>query len=104
MHLVFQGPPGTGKTTIARLIGKIYKSIGILSKGHFLEVDRSKLIGRYIGQTTHITRKVLEEAHGGVLLLMRLIVFFKMVININAHLVKSASIQLLNIWKIIVIK
>jgi len=67
MHLVFQGPPGTGKTTIARLIGKIYKSIGILSKGHFLEVDRSKLIGRYIGQTTHITRKVLEQAHGGVL-------------------------------------
>lgn len=67
MHLVFQGPPGTGKTTIARLIGKIYKSIGILSKGHFLEVDRSKLIGRYIGQTTSITRSVLEKAHGGVL-------------------------------------
>ncbi|WP_320674886.1 AAA family ATPase [Prochlorococcus sp. MIT 1341] len=66
-HMVFQGPPGTGKTTVARIIGKLYKSLSVLSKGHFVEVDRNKLIGRYIGQTTHKTYKLLERASGGVL-------------------------------------
>tara|TARA_Y100001968_G_scaffold104203_1_gene94177 strand:- start:309 stop:2003 length:1695 start_codon:yes stop_codon:yes gene_type:complete len=66
-HLVFQGPPGTGKTTIARIIGKIYKSLGILSKGHFIESDRSKFVAGYIGQTAIQTNAILNEALGGVL-------------------------------------
>ena len=66
-HIVFQGPPGTGKTTVARLIGKIYKSLGVLSKGHFIEADRSKLIAGHIGQTAIKTLQVLDSAKGGVL-------------------------------------
>ena len=66
-HTIFTGNPGTGKTSLARLLGKVYKDSGILSRGHLVEVTRSDLIGEYIGQTEHITKKILEQASGGIL-------------------------------------
>ena len=66
-HLVFYGNPGTGKTTIARLISKIYKSLGILTRGHFVETDRSGMVAGYVGQTAQKVAKVVSEALGGVL-------------------------------------
>ena len=65
--MVFYGPPGTGKTMIARLVGRIFNSLGLLSKGHFIETDRTSFIGQHIGQTGLKTRKVLDSALGGVL-------------------------------------
>ncbi len=67
MHSVFLGNPGTGKTTIARLLGKIFKAMGILKNGHVIEVDRSGLVGQYIGETAQKTNKVIDEAIGGLL-------------------------------------
>jgi len=66
-HLVFTGNPGTGKTTIARLIASLYYQIGVLPKGQMVEVDRSQLVAGYVGQTAIKTKKVIEQAMGGVL-------------------------------------
>lgn len=67
LHLAFTGNPGTGKTTVARVVGRIYKQIGLLSKGHFIEVSRTDLIAGYQGQTALKVKEVIERAKGGVL-------------------------------------
>lgn len=67
LHMVFSGNPGTGKTMIARLMARIYKSLGILSKGQLVEVDRSGLVAGFVGQTALKTDEVIKKALGGVL-------------------------------------
>lgn len=67
LHLVFSGNPGTGKTTVARLLSHIYHEIGLLSKGHLIETDRSGLVGGYVGQTAIKTKEVIDRAMGGIL-------------------------------------
>ena len=66
-HMLFLGNPGTGKTTVARLVGQIYHSIGLLSKGHTIETNRAQLMGEFIGQTEKKIKEEIEKARGGVL-------------------------------------
>ena len=67
LHMAFLGNPGTGKTTVARILAGIYKSLGVLSKGQLVEVDRSGLVSGYVGQTAIKTKEVIDSAMGGVL-------------------------------------
>ena len=67
IHLVFAGNPGTGKTTVARLLGELYTSVGVLSRGHVVERSRAELVASYEGQTAPATKKAFEQAFGGIL-------------------------------------
>ena len=67
LHMVFKGNPGTGKTTVARLIAKMFKDMGVLEKGHLIEAERADLVGEYIGHTAQKTRDLVQKAIGGIL-------------------------------------
>ncbi len=67
LHMIFKGNPGTGKTTVARIVGKFFKEMGILSKGHLVEVERADLVGEYIGHTAARARDSIKKALGGIL-------------------------------------
>lgn len=66
-HMIFTGNPGTGKTTVAKLVGRIYRSLGLLSKGNVICADRGKIVGRYLGETERNMQRLLAEAKGNVL-------------------------------------
>jgi Cdc6-like AAA superfamily ATPase len=68
-HLVFAGNPGTGKTTVARLLAQIYRTLGVVEKGHLVETDRSQLVAGFVGQTAIRVRETFDQADGGVLLI-----------------------------------
>ncbi len=67
LHMIFKGNPGTGKTTIARIIGRLFREAGLLEKGHVVEVERADLVGEYIGHTAQKTKEQIRKARGGIL-------------------------------------
>lgn len=67
LHMIFKGNPGTGKTTVARIMGKVFREMGVLSRGHLIEVERADLVGEYIGHTAQKMREQLKKAYGGIL-------------------------------------
>ena len=67
LHMMFKGNPGTGKTTVARLVGKLFLKMNVLSKGHLIEAERADLVGEYIGHTAQKTRDLIKKALGGIL-------------------------------------
>jgi stage V sporulation protein K len=67
LHAIFKGNPGTGKTTVARIVGKLFREIGVLPKGQLVEVERADLVGEFIGHTAQKTREQLKKALGGIL-------------------------------------
>jgi stage V sporulation protein K len=67
LHMMYKGNPGTGKTTVARLVGKLFFQMNVLSKGHLIEAERADLVGEYIGHTAQKTRELIKKALGGIL-------------------------------------
>jgi len=67
LHMIFKGNPGTGKTTVARIMSRFFCEIGVLTRGHLIEVERADLVGEYIGHTAQKTREQLKKAYGGIL-------------------------------------
>lgn len=67
LHMIFKGNPGTGKTTVARIFGRLFREMGVLSKGHLVECERADVVGEYIGHTAQKTRHQINQAMGGIL-------------------------------------